>query len=85
MNLIKRLKGGWTLLKFIRVGLGSLILYSSIQSGHVAGMIVGGLFTIISLLTDGICCSGAGSCYSPGSKKISSTHEMKEYEELGSE
>lgn len=83
MSVIKRLKSGWTLLKFIRVGLGSLILYSSIQSGHIAGMILGGLFTIISLQTDGMCCAGAGSCYNPGNENISSTHEMIEYEELG--
>ena len=84
MNLIKKLKSGWTLLKFIRVGLGSLILYSSIQSGHVAGIIAGGLFTIISLFTDGICCAATGSCYNPGGKNISSTSEKIEYEELGS-
>lgn len=83
MNLIKRLKSGWTLLKFIRVGLGGLILYSSIQSGHVAGIILGGLFTLISLFTDGLCCAGAGSCYSPVNKNISSTPEIIDYEELG--
>ena len=83
MSSIKRLKNGWTLLKFIRVGLGSLILYSSIQSGHIAGMILGGLFTIISLFTDGVCCAG-DSCYNPRTKNISSTHERIEYEELGS-
>jgi len=84
MSLIKRLKSGWTPLKFIRVGLGSLILYSSIQNGHVAGIIAGGLFTIISMFTDGICCAANGSCYNPGTKNISSTNEKIDYEELGS-
>jgi hypothetical protein len=82
MNLIKKLKSGWTLLKVIRVGLGSLILYSSIQSGHVTGIIAGGLFTIISLITDGLCCAATGNCYNPAGKKLSSTPEKIEYEEL---
>ncbi|MGZ8510696.1 MAG: hypothetical protein ACXWWA_09985 [Chitinophagaceae bacterium] len=84
MSLIKRLKSGWTLVKFIRIGLGSLILYSSIQSGHIAGIIAGSLFTLVSLLTDGVCCTAAGSCNNPGNKNTSSTHKKIEYEELGS-
>ena len=84
MNWIRRLKSGWTLLKFIRVGLGSLILYFSLQSGQVAGIIAGGLFTIISLFADGICCAATGSCYNPGAKNLLSTNEKIEYEELGS-
>ena len=84
MSFLKRLKSGWNLLKFIRVGLGSLILYSSVQNGHFAGMIVGGLFTIISLLTDGVCCAGPGRCHNPVNKNISSSDEKIEYEELGS-
>jgi hypothetical protein len=83
MNLINRIKSGWTALKFIRVGLGSLILYSSVESGHIGGIILGGLFTLFALLTDGVCCAG-GSCYTPGKKNISSTNENIEYEELGS-
>ena len=82
MNLINRIKSGWTALKFIRVGLGSLILYSSVESGHIAGIILGGLFTLFALLTDGVCCAGGG-CYTPVKKNISSTNENIEYEELG--
>jgi hypothetical protein len=82
MYLLSKLKSGWTTLKFIRVGLGGLILYSSIESGQVIGMIVGAFFTTISLLTDGICCTGA-SCYPVVSKKDSSPTEMIDYEELG--
>jgi len=83
MRLLKRLISGWTLLKFIRVGLGSLILYSSIQSRYIAGMIFGGLFTIISLFTHGICCARAGSCYNPRNENVP-TDKKIEYEELGS-
>lgn len=79
MNLIYRLKTGWTLLKFVRVGLGSLILYSSAESGQVSGMVLGGLFTIYSLFTDGVCCGG-GTCYRPHPKKT--TDETITYEEL---
>lgn len=82
MKFIHRLKSGWTALKFLRVGLGSLILCSSIESGQVAGMILGGLFTLISLFTDGVCCVGA-SCYTPTQKNNSSLNETIEYEELG--
>lgn len=82
MNLIHRLRSGWTTLKFVRVGLGSLILYSSIESGQVAGIVAGSLFTAISLFTDGVCCAG-GSCYSSVKKNNSSTPSTIEYEELG--
>lgn len=84
MNLITRLKSGWTALKFIRVGLGSLILYSSAESGQIAGMVLGGLFTLAALFTDGVCCVG-GSCYAPPKKNVSPIQENVEYEELGSE
>lgn len=81
MSIIERLKSGWTTLKFVRVGLGSLILYSSIESGQVPGIIVGGILTLFSLLKDGGCC--AGSCYTPVSKAdLSKTGDI-EYEELG--
>jgi hypothetical protein len=82
MNLIYRLRNGWTALKFVRVGLGGLILYSSVESGQMSGMILGGLFTIISLFTDGVCCAG-GSCYTPVKKNNSLTDESIDYEELG--
>ena len=83
MNLIYRLKSGWTALKFVRVGLGGLILYSSIESGQVSGIVIGALFTVIALLTDGVCCAG-GSCYTgPVQKNNSLSHENTEYEELG--
>ena len=84
MDILNRLKSGWTILKLIRVGLGTLILYSSVQSGHIAGIIVGSLFTIISLLSDGVCCAGVAGCYNPYKKNISSTHQIIDDEELGS-
>lgn len=82
MNLIHRLRSGWTTLKFVRVGLSGLILYSSIESGQVAGIVAGGLFTAISLFTDGVCCAG-GSCYSSVQKNNYSTPSTIDYEELG--
>lgn len=80
--LINRLKSGWTLLKFIRVGLGILILYSSARDGHIPGMIAGGLLTMISLFTDGVCFA-AGGCAAPVHKKNNVNIENTEYEELG--
>lgn len=77
MNLIYRMKSGWTLLKFIRVGLGSLILYSSIESGQLAGILLGGLFILLSLFTDGVCCAG-GSCPTTIRKNNSSPVENNE-------
>ncbi len=82
MNLLHRLSSGWTALKFVRVGFGSLILYSSLESGQVAGIVLGSLFTAISLFTDGVCCAG-GACYTPSKKNNSSTSSTIEYEELG--
>lgn len=70
------------MLKVIRVGLGGLILYSSAGSGHVTGMVLGGLFTIFALFTDGVCCA-AGGCSAPAPKNNSSSTENIEYEELG--
>ena len=84
MAIIERLKSGWTLLKIIRVGLGGLILYSSIETGHLAGMILGGMFTTFSLLTDGVCSAG-GSCYTSSKKLDRSTIENTTYEELGNQ
>lgn len=81
MNLIYRLKTGWTPLKFVRVALGGLILYSSVESGQVSGMVLGGLFTIYSLLTDGVCCAG-GACYTPVTKKKNAETTEISYEEL---
>ncbi len=83
MNLIERLKSGWTVLKFIRVTLSILILSSSVSSGEVSGIILGTIFTLFSLFTDGVCCAG-GSCYTPVKKNNSATPENIEYEELGS-
>lgn len=83
MILIERLKSGWTILKFIRVALGILILYSSVSTGDVAGIILGSAFSLFSLLTDGVCCAG-GSCYTPINKNNSTKSETIEYEELGS-
>jgi hypothetical protein len=60
MNLINKLCTGWTALKFVRVGLGSLILYTSIENGLLPGIVLGGLFTVISLFTAGVCCPGSG-------------------------
>ena len=81
MYFIDKLKSGWTTLKFIRVVLGSLILYSSIESGQIVGIIVGSLFTIFALVTDGVCNVGR-SCYSIPDKNNSSSIETIEYEEL---
>lgn len=82
MIWLERLKSGWTTLKFIRVGLGSLILYSSIESGQVSGIIVGSLFTLLALFTDGVCCGGGG-CYAPTKNSKSTDSETIDYEELG--
>lgn len=84
MNLIYRLKTGWTSLKFVRVGLGGLILYSSAESGQVTGIIVGGIFTLFSLFSDGACCAG-GACYTNVNKKSTTETENIDYEELGAE
>lgn len=82
MELVHRLKSGWTLLKFIRVVLGVLILSSSVAEQHIPGMILGGLFLLIALFTDGVCCM-AGNCYAPVKPADINETETIEYEELG--
>ena len=83
MQLIARISSGWTALKFIRVILGVLILSSSISEGHAGGIVLGTLFTLIALFTDGVCCAG-GNCYTPVNRNNNQnkTDEI-EYEELG--
>ena len=85
MNLIYRLKSGWTTLKFVRVGLGCLILYSAVGSGEVPGIILGGLFLLFSLVTDGVCCAMGGCFAPPVSKNNPAKDKNIEYEELGAE
>ena len=84
MTAMRRLKSDWTALKIIRVCAGVLILYSSVQSGHIAGMILGGLFTAFALFSNGVC-RAAGGCYKPVSKTGAAVSEKIDidYEELG--
>lgn len=83
MQLLQRLKSGWTTLKYMRVGLGVLILYSSITTGHIPGIILGTLFTGVSLFTDGICCFTSSCSATTYSKKTTDLTNI-EYEELDS-
>jgi hypothetical protein len=83
MSIFDRIKSGWTTLKFIRVGLGSLILYSSISEGQVPGIFLGLFFLVFSLVTDGVCCAG-NACYTPPARKLNQPEiENTTYEELG--
>ncbi len=81
--MFERLKSGWTTLKFIRVGLAGLILYSSIESVQVIGIILGTVFMLFSLFTDGVCGIG-NNCYQPVKKDIIQNIEDIQYEELDS-
>ena len=84
MQLLSRIRSGWTALKFIRLILGLLILVSSVAEGHTGGIVLGSLFTLIALFTDGVCCAG-GTCYNPANKKFSSNNLNDiDYEELDS-
>lgn len=82
MTITERVKNGWTLLKFIRLALGLLVLVSALLENNVPGIVLGGLFTAIALLTDGVCCAG-GACSTSISKTNKSQTENIEYEELG--
>jgi len=82
MYLLEKLKSGWTTLKFIRVGLGILILSSSVVEGHLPGIILGVVFTGISLITEGVCCFG-GSCATINYSQKTAEQTEIEYEELG--
>lgn len=81
MVLFERLRSGWTGLKVLRVILGGLILYSSIAESHVSGIVLGGVFILFSLFTDGVCCAGAG-CSVPVKNDPSQRPENITYEEL---
>ncbi len=80
MIFLKKLKSGWTTLKILRVGLGAVILYSSVESDHTGGMIAGSILLLFGLFTDGVCCM-TGNCYTTPAYK-DSTLENVTYEEL---
>lgn len=81
MPLLERLRSGWTGLRFLQVILGGLILYSSLEEGHIAGILLGGIFTLLALFTEGVCCTGA-ACQIPVSKEPSAVPGKTVYEEL---
>lgn len=81
MYLLDKLKSGWTTLKFIRVGLGVLILSTSVADGHLPGIILGSAFTGISLIADGVCCFG-GACSTMNYNQKTAEQTEIEYEEL---
>jgi len=84
--MLRQITTGWTLLKFVRVGLGLLILYSGFESGGAGNILVGSLFTILALVSPGVCCAG-GTCEINRPKQTSSTAktatESIDYEEMG--
>lgn len=83
--MIKQLTTGWTLLKFVRVGLGLLILYSGIEAGSAGNIFFGSLFTLLGVFAPGTCCAG-GTCEispKPMSSRRIETESVK-YEELDS-
>ncbi len=80
--IIQGFKSGWTTLKIVRVALGVLVLYTSIAERNTAGIILGALFTIISLFLKGNCCM-AGACGTGVQPKKNTIPENIDYEELG--
>lgn len=84
--MLKYITSGWTLLKFVRVGLGLLILFSGIEAGSAGNIFLGSLFTLLAVVSPGTCCVG-GSCYSEPTanpKNAKQDTELIEYEELAS-
>lgn len=83
MTILDRIRSGWTLLKWIRVSLGGLILYSSLAEGQTGGIFFGAFFLLFGLLTDGVCCAG-NACY-PVSRPTNGKTDIEntDYEELG--
>lgn len=84
--MLKYITSGWTLLKFVRVGLGLLILFSGIEAGSAGNIFLGSFFTLLAVVSPGTCCVG-GSCYSAPAadpKNAKQDTELIEYEELAS-
>lgn len=84
--MLKYITSGWTLLKFVRVGLGLLILFSGIEAGSMGNIFLGSLFTLLAVVSPGTCCAG-GNCYSEPAgdlKKANKDTDLIEYEELAS-
>lgn len=84
--MLKHLRSGWTLLKFVRVGLGLLILYGGIEAGSAGNIFLGSVFTLLALVAPGTCCAG-GTCQIEPVQKTGASRkdqEMIEYEDLAS-
>lgn len=84
--MLKYLRSGWTLLKFVRVGLGLLILYGGIEAGSAGNIFLGSVFTLLALVAPGTCCA-SGACYTEPARKEGlnrSDKDLIEYEELAS-
>lgn len=85
MNVLNRVRRGWTTLKFLQVGLGSLILYTGIENRETPGIVAGTIFTLAALMGNGMCCM-AGSCDTGVSRKQTGKDTANTtYEELGAE
>ncbi|MCX6317921.1 MAG: hypothetical protein NTW29_11560 [Bacteroidetes bacterium] len=83
MKLIYQISHGWSTLKFLQVGIGGLILYTSAGEGQIPGILLGSLFTFAALVGNGQCCMG-NACHTGAADtntKVITTTET-EYEEL---
>jgi len=78
---MKNILNNWTLFRFIRLGLGVLILIQGVTMGDKVSLLLGSLFTLMPLFNMGCC--GVGGC-DVNYKKQTSENNIEEirYEEV---
>lgn len=71
----------WTLLRFIRLALGVVIIVQGVAAGHGMFIIAGVLFTGMALFNAGCCTQGSCQAGKKTSNTTNNTHKI-EYEEV---
>ena len=82
--VLQRIITGWTLARFVYLGLGSVIMFESLFHSEWLGVVIGGYFAVMGLFGLG-CASGAcygGSRMTDRANKNPDQIEEVEFEEI---
>jgi hypothetical protein len=69
----------WNIIRFLRLGIGLVILVQAVMASDIVFGLIGLLFTGMAVFNTSCC--GAGACAAPASKSDTTTKEIS-YEEI---
>ena len=69
----------WNIIRFLRLGIGLIILVQAVMASDLMFGLIGLLFTGMAVFNTSCC--GAGACAAPPSKNVSESKEIS-YEEV---